>query len=399
MSSSISSSDSRRYLAFLAVFSFPLLAALFLNFLFLRNVGELSSVPEIVDLQEDEEKFCIYGNALRSVTVPYKMEAYERRKPRVVLLGSSRVLNFRDRFFAKPFYNFGSTMTSVNEGLDMANAILQSPTKPDTVIIGMDFWWFNESFMAPVAYQPKPRTMTQFEGYFLFKPFQWLKEGKITFGDYAGSILSPHESDVCNIGIMAVKRRSGFGPDGSHYNTDTVTSLVGSADRVNFGEVPDVHGGRGRFAYAMQAHPLHLQNFLRLVDLLQAEGIDVAVFFPPFAPPIHDALQEHASRYAIFEHLREQLKKANVFFLDATDPASIGSSDCEFLDSVHAGDVAAARLLLRLDEERRRTGLLPIGNTNLLQQVIQEYPENVMVYDPRITKTPEVDFLRIGCKK
>lgn len=399
MSFSISSSNYRRYLLLLLLFSAPLFALVLLNFLFLKNSGELLPVETIVSRQQKDPRFCIYGDALRSLTYPYKMEAYGRRKSEVVVIGSSRMLQLRERFFADSFYNFGSAMTNVNEGMDLIEGILRSPHKPRTVIIGTDFWWFNGSFVPPIPYRPSPKPVAQFEGYFLFKPFQWMRDGKITLADYTQTILGKEDGKRCNIGIAAIKNRTGFGPDGSHYyGLDKMKPALEEGVEV-FNEVPDVLGNTGRFAWVPSADPVHRETFFRLVDRLRSHGIEVIVVFPPFPSPIVDAMQIDPKRYSVFGELQEELQKKGVSFLDATDPKSIGSSDCEFIDSVHAGDVAAARMLMALDERRRTAGLTPLGNTAALERLVKENAGRAMAKDPRVTDSPEVDFLHLGCEK
>ncbi|MSR86567.1 hypothetical protein EXS70_00100 [Candidatus Peribacteria bacterium] len=399
MSSSTSNSDHWRYLFFLALFSAPVVVLLALNFLFLRNSGELLPVETIVSRQMKDPRFCIYGDALRSLTYPYKMEAYNRKKPTVVVIGSSRMLQFRERFFAEPFYNFGSAMTNVNEGMDLVDGILRSPTKPETVILGIDFWWFNGKFVPPVAYRPTPKPVSQFNGYFLFKPFQWLWQGKITLGDYVRTVLGKDDEKYCNIGIAAIKNRTGFGPDGSHYYDVATMKTVSTPGTDAFGEVPDVIADQGRFGSVQEADATHKETFFRLVDRLQDAGIEVVALFPPFPPPIYAAMKADLSRYAVFEEIKQELIADHVLTLDLTNPANITSSACEFLDSVHGGDVTAARILQRLDQLRRTLRMPRLGNATVLQQTIEKNVGRSMARDARVTDTPEVDFLNLGCEK
>ena len=398
MSFSTSNSDSRRYVVFLGVFTAPLLILLGLNFLFLRNAGELLSVEEILDRQQDPSQFCLYGTALKSQTFAYKMEGIRRTRPDVIALGSSRSLAFRERFFRDAFYNMGSSMTNLNEGLDVADGILTGSHPPKTVILSLDFWWFSEAFTPPVAYRPRQELLHSFEGYFLFKPFQWLAEGKITITDYVNTIMGTDRAEPCNIGILALKRRNGLAPDGSRYEPDAVTSLENFQDGV-FDEVKEIHDGTGRYAYADAAHPLHVETLLQLIQKFRDRGIEVVVVLPPFPSSVVAAFQEEAAHYGVFDSLRNTLRDKNIPFFDATDPAIFGSSDCEFLDGVHGGDVAYARLVLWIDAERKKSGFPPIGNTVLLQKLIAENAGYALAKDPRVTADAEVDFLHMGCKK
>ncbi|MDD5103955.1 MAG: hypothetical protein PHX93_06205 [Candidatus Peribacteraceae bacterium] len=400
MSSSTSSSE-RRYLVFLALFAVPLFLLLGLNELFLTNAGELTPIPQILALQQDPETFCLYGTALYGDTFRYKMEALALRKPEIIVIGSSRMLQLRERFFARPFYNLSNTISNLNEGRDVVEGILMSPHKPKIVIFGIDFWWFNGSYIPPVPYRPRSEPLHQFEGYFLFKPFLWLKEGKITPTDYVHTMLRPAARDTqCNIGIQALKRRSGFASDGSQYPfIDPDPDYAPDRQEHPFGEIKQISAGVDRYTYADTADPRHMQAFLQLIEKLRKANIEVIALLPPFAESVADALEQEKAHYGIFDDLKSQIRAAGVFLLDATDPAFFGSSNCEFIDGVHPGDVTMARLLLALNRERQRAGLAPIGNTEVLRRTVEENAGLAMARDARVTTAKEGDFLHIGCAK
>ncbi len=357
-------------------------------------------IPQILALQQDSKEFCLYGTALYGDTFRYKFDALSLKKPDIVTIGSSRMLQFRERFFRRPFYNLSNTVSNLNEGQDVIEGILQSPHKPKIVIFGVDFWWFNSSYIPPVAYHPRAEPLHQFEGYFLFKPFLWLKEGKIALSDYIGTILHSVREGPCNIGIQALKRRSGFAPDGSQYpSIDPNVDTVPATKEGPFGEVQQIRTGQDRYTYATHADPQHIQRFLHLVEQLRREGIEVIVLLPPFAQSVADALKQEQDHYGILMDLPMQLRAAGLAVFDATNPAIFGSSDCEFLDGVHPGDVADARLLLWMDSERQKAGLPPLGNTSTLRRIVEEEGGNATSFDPRVTTAREGDFLHIGCKK
>ncbi len=133
MSSSTSSSE-RRYVLWLAVFTAPLFIVLCLNYLFLRNAGELTAIPAILSLQQNPDTFCLYGTALYGDTYRYKMDALALRKPAIITIGSSRMLTLREHFFTQPFYNLSNTVSNLHEGRDVVEGILASAHRPQTVI-------------------------------------------------------------------------------------------------------------------------------------------------------------------------------------------------------------------------------------------------------------------------
>ncbi len=380
----------------------PLLILLLLNFTFLRNAGELLSLQDIVHQQSDSARFCIYGDALHGDAYHYKLEGYRQKHPRIVAIGSSRVMQLRERFFAGSFYNLGGAMTSIDEGIHLSDAILALHT-PDVVLLGVDFWWLSESF-SPVAqaYKEHPPMERRegpnfYDSYFLFKPFAWLKEGKITVRDYWRTIADRAERPFCNIGVAALKRRSGFGPDGSYYYTDVVQPSHEHEPRVDFDEIASIEAGSGRFGYEKSVQSLHMQNLLRVIDRFRSHHVEVIVILPPFAPSVVQTLKDHAEHYGILADLQNRLKAANVFFVDASDHSLLSATDCEFFDGIHGGDVVFARLLLAIDKNRSERGLPPIGATKTLQN-IAVFHCRAMAPDLRLIDEPDAGFLSTECR-
>ncbi len=71
-----------------------------------------------------------------------------RRKPEVVALGTSRVMQFQARMFgadSKRFFNAGGMVQHVRD-LEQFVAGLPTNTSICAVIVGVEYWWFNEAW-------------------------------------------------------------------------------------------------------------------------------------------------------------------------------------------------------------------------------------------------------------
>jgi hypothetical protein len=273
---------------------------------------------------------------------------------------------------------------------------------PDVVLLGVDFWWLSESF-SPVAqaYKEHPPMKRRegpnfYDSYFLFKPFLWLKEGKITFGDYVRTIAGRNGDSYCNIGVAALKRRSGFGPDGSYYYTDAVLPSHEDVAEELFDEIASIEAGSGRFAYEDGVQALHMENLLRVIDRFRSRGVEVIAILPPLAPSVFRTLEDHAGQYGILSDLRNRLKATGAIFIDASDPSILSATDCEFFDGIHGGDVTFARLVLVIDTLRAARGLAPIGSTALLKE-LSAYQGRAMAPNLRLVGDPDAGFLSGAC--
>jgi len=160
-------------------------APLILNFFFLKNSGEFLSVSEIFTLQNRGKTHeTLYGSSLFNEVKELKLYSIKMKKPKIVAFGSSRVLQFRDTFFSEAFYNLGYTASSIHEALDTALSMLLIH-KPKVVLLGIDFWWFNENFYKPNYDISIPKTTNNIDCAHLLLPFKWISEKSINFSDCA----------------------------------------------------------------------------------------------------------------------------------------------------------------------------------------------------------------------
>ena len=95
--------------------------------------------------------------------------------------------------------------------------------------------------------------------------------------------------------------------------------------------------------------------------------------------------------------LREALLARGIDALDCTDAKAFGSSDCEFVDGFHGGEVTYARILKLLAE--RHPSLAPCVDRERIAEVLAQWEGFALVPDPRVTSLPEIDFMHFGCPK
>ena len=109
-------------------------------FYYLSRIFEHNSFESIVKRQLEHNS--IYGTALNENVFAYKLELVKQTKPKVIALGSSRVLQFREEFFTHSFISAGNAMNTLKEGRLFLEEVLKF-YKPDIVILGLGVWWFN----------------------------------------------------------------------------------------------------------------------------------------------------------------------------------------------------------------------------------------------------------------
>ncbi|MBM3228112.1 hypothetical protein FJZ27_04640 [Candidatus Peribacteria bacterium] len=389
----------RRFLIGYGACLLPCIMMIGANVLYLRHSEEYMPIPDLVALQRAGSGVCIYGTAIHQNDLAYKLEGHRQAKPFIAAIGSSRVMQMRERYFAKPFYNLGGAVRSVDHGWHVARALLAEDA-PDVLLIGIDLWWFNDAVRPPTRTASLPDQASikmNIRSWTL--PTLWLLQGKLQPLEYVRTAMhAPLPSALCALGVQGQHSRTGFGPDGSHYYTSIITGKDAPTSTVTLIR-KRIATGSERFQYRDHIHPVHWTQFLEMLEMLKKAGVRVILFLPPMHPKIVEDLEKYAAHYGYIAELRGHLQTLGIPFFDFHDPTSIGSSACEFIDAYHGGDVTSARMLQYIYEQSGDPVVRSAIAMDIVKTTIAENAGLAMAKDPRVTTSPEVDFLGMGCRK
>lgn len=344
-----------------------------MNIVFLRRTGELSDFTQVLLSQRENAGFCLYGSALSNDTLHYKIEGYALAKPKIAVIGSSRGLEFRKNFFTESFYNMGGTMPSVDQGVFVVDRMLNAHV-PDVLLIAVDFWWFNDMREDPF-YQREVSHDALHAVKNAFEPFRWIRDGKVSFGEYVSMILHGHEEGDCSMGVSAWKKKGGFAADGSYYfaaqiapvpaecSTELIDGDLATIDTEDMWFIPL----EARFSEE------RLDAFLSMVGTVRSRGTEVILVLPPFPRNVYAAMESHGQEALLTARLERAFRQHDIPFLNAHDPKIVDSPDCEFVDSIHGGNVTYARMVRRIAGLSKKTFV----DTSALDRYIQEYAGGV----------------------
>ena len=362
----------RIYIA-IVLFAYMIIAALIaVNYLVLYQTGELDDLEQIVKAQQQTPS--LY-NGLSQGLAAYKYEGYRQRRPEIVAIGTSRAMQIRDYFFTKPFYNLGGLVQGQSQTFAlMDQLILKQP--PKTVIFAVDFWTFCTQkkefppFIRPTGAfhdgQGNPSNALM-----LLRLFA---EGRLSSEDIrqiAEHLFSPLQRALPRTGISTLLSDGGFGPDGSLFSLLSTNSIDTSSDieaRSQI-QIKALNRGGGRFTPNCAVSNESLSHLAMLGTELANQGIDLIVIAPPITSALLKAVTSSPAANAYMSQWRQRLKEAWPQTYDFTDPRSIGSSDCEFYDGIHGGEVAYARIFRTLAKSGTER-LKQILNVKNLDQVI-----------------------------
>lgn len=362
-------------------------------FYYLSRIFEHNSFESIVKRQLEHNS--IYGTALNENVFGYKLELVKQTKPKIIALGSSRVLQLREEFFRDSFVSAGNAMNTLKEGRLFLEEVLKF-YKPDIVILGLDIWWFNALYPNYETGEYLNITGTNINMtkildtakhiYDQQLPFQYLLDNHF--------IANPY-SNLDSLGLNAIYNSRGFFKDGS-YLYGEILKMKKTKDANFTDTLLRVTQGVSRFEYASHIDVKRMQDLFDILNILRKHNIQVVIFIPPLAPSIYKAIQEKQEKYAYIDELFTSLEKNHITFFNYHNPAVLKDDDCEFLDGFHGGDVFYARILA--DMAQKSEILQPYVNIPYLTELIHTHKGRVFSKDS-ISDLKEQDFLGLGCGK
>lgn len=322
----------------------------FLNELILYRAGEDADLARLIENQRKNDG--LY-NGLAVPIGDYKLTVYAQRRPDIVLLGSSRALYQHQEYYSFPFYSMGGVVYGTNSALRIMDMLL-ALHRPRMVVYNVDYFDFCTHF-PHLAQQGSPVRPTGRMG---------LKWGWIPINRFSvlaglvarreisvqiiGEIFRGHaaaaEHGVAVSGINAMQNGAGLRLDGSF----VAIRSSPKDDLVFQKKIEKIPHGTDYFESGCLYSRASMAYLEMLRDEMAQRGIKLVLIFAPLAPAAHQALLSAGPELnGYVRALKEDLKSRQFsevhFFLDG---ASVGATDIEFADEIHAGDVAEARVLL-----------------------------------------------------
>jgi hypothetical protein len=369
------------------------------NWKFLKAAGELTAIEQVAVIQQRDGG--LYGTALHPNVYPYKLELYAARKPEIVVIGSSRVLQFRQRQFTRPFANLGRTINYAAEAVKLVQDML-AVARPDIVLFGIDHYWLNPAYTTAPDFRTHDLRGGSLTPDAMMTPFRWLLDGRVspaTYRNFLANKVPPAPNDRPLIGIQAIQAGAGFGPDGSWYYDHYIYGRRTAEDPEFRDTLRRISTNSAQFRYGREIGLDRLAALKSAISLLQEAGVQVVTFIPPMAARVRSEMDARGDAYGYASSARAAIAAIGSPHADYLDGSTIGINDCEFIDGFHVGDVGVARLLLDL-AERPETGLAPVLDLEHLHAVIaRDAGHATSDRQFRREGEDEIDFLRLGCPK
>lgn len=382
----------KRYFFILAALAaLTVLVVLPVSGLWIYQSGDLA-VDRAVQAQK--QGFALYGSGLDADAhsdMAYKLALYKAREPKIVIAGSGGLASLRQSAFSQPMVNMAGTafsLSSLRESLDKMLAV----HKPEVVLLALDFWWFADTWeQDPFARRPARSAVNRVSLETLRMPLESLLEGRINLGQF---LFMDFKDD--RFGLRAQFQSDGYGPDGSWYAGSTLSSPR-SHDAGFLRTLDRAKRQIGEFAPQTAISTAHLDALADIYFRLRGRGVTPVVFLSPLAGPVLDEMKSHEQDYPHLIFLRKEMEARGIPLADTSDARYLEAGGCEFLDGLHAGEVASVRLVRELTSAWH--GLLAYVNMEQCNRITTEWRGHASVQYDELKDLWEVDFLNLGCLK
>jgi hypothetical protein len=372
------------------IFSTPLLFGAFLFELAMYRTGDSWPISKVIAAQEATNGESLLGRGYFSQQYNLsKSEMVKQRRPRILALGSSRVMEFRALMFhpyENDFYNGGGMIQNVNDLAAYARLVRDGKLpKPQVVIVGIDPWWVSEATDSPT----KPSWLEdEVDAVYKFSSHvegarSLLRTGKSNFPWRVAFGNQHRESPQYrypSFGITAIA--SGIGErysDGSFLYTSSLTDFIKHPvyhERLTPPVLDQVKGTFFLFAPSSRVERVRAEMLVQSLVMLKTMGIEVYAFEPPFVSEVKQALDESQPLATFWTEYKEslpaQLEQAGIHCLLVAAPKDYGLDDRYMLDGIHPGEVFDSYIVESLVKQAPRGSLLAALDLDSLKALRQK---------------------------
>ncbi|MFC1675848.1 hypothetical protein ACFL3G_02145 [Planctomycetota bacterium] len=329
----------------LMIFATPFAIIIGIPVALLWHGGECTSIDRVVQKQTIQ---CVYGTAYSDRQPYLKLAAYLKRKPDILVLGTSRVMQFRSQMFTSSFYNCGG---AVEEILDYRRflSLIPDEATPKLLIVGFNHVFLNPNFDCEYTMDSQMADIDAVD--MITKTWRRLYWDIINGKIEAGKLLKKQT----NIGIKAITNGSGFRYDGSYYYKKFIDDGgQGSPKAPDYGfnnSRMRIKNGINPFEHASEVSQKSLDELDKLLVYCKQRDIVVVGFLPPFADAVWSYMMEQGDH----EYLRKLPDRMQTVFLrhgfdffNFPNLSSCDSNDHEVTDGFHGSEKAYLRILIKM---------------------------------------------------
>lgn len=342
----------RRFLKIIALFLVPVALVYALFTAVLWRSGELTPTQAVVEKTLAGE-VRVFGLAYREEGRPYKQKMAGEKAARLLVLGTSRSMQFRGGFFeTDSFYNAGGALPFLPQGLNFLSRMPEE-SLPDQLLLVLDQYFYNETWATIDEKRDTEAYLFETD----LKPFTTLRRVMAGAADGKYSVWQVLQTPQDAIGMSAAARGAGFYADGS-YTYGTAVLHPEKSDDAGFQDtLARIAQNTNRFEYGDTVSGYNYAETEKLLQFCAAHEIEVTAIIPPYAPTVWATMRD-SGNYTYIEKLLPTLAPLFAQYgyeiFDYTDLPE--TTDAMYIDGFHGSDRVYALICAKLAEESKSMG-------------------------------------------
>jgi hypothetical protein len=324
------------------------------------TAGETRSIASVLAYQNSHPNALFLRGKFDQQISHYKFLGLTQARPRILALGSSRVMKFRSEMFGegrRNFYNGTGLVTQI-EDLDDFLELFRN-NLPEVIILGIDPWILNDQRQMSHRLATEAGADAALDWKAHLAVLRHLKGRDIR---RLWQAVRHHTPD--RIGAAATLNNEGYRWDGSfatHLPTEGADWTF--KDRESPPIPERIRKAEKGFEPTPYASPVRIQKLRRDLQGLKNHGVTVIGFLPPVSSESNhllSTLPQHQQFWSEYKTVTARLFKELGFpFTDATDLASLGLDDRYMTDGIHAEETFHLYLLRHMLKDPRVQAALP----------------------------------------
>jgi hypothetical protein len=349
----------------------------------LWKTGDLWPPQYALSHQQQSKEESLYGPQFFSDQFNlYKLSGIQYRRPSILSIGSSRVMQIRDMMFhplEKEFYNGGGLLRNAFD-LDAFATMLSRKelSLPKVLIVGIDPWWLRTNY-GNTTWLNDPDERFSFSGHIeAFR--QILKKNALKKAIAATSASKSPFFGYEAIGTFARIDGTGFRKDGSNLYPPKVLLEFVETPRYEDRESPPIidriRMQRREFSLPVTIDEKRVRLIVDAISLIQEKGVEVYAFLPPFSTEAFGALDGSQPLRQWWDYYKNEfprlLEEHHISVIPVSHPVQFELDDTYMLDGWHPSEVYIAHLVKSMIELAPGSSYLKNVNLEKLKAFIKE---------------------------
>ncbi|GAB5490937.1 MAG: hypothetical protein Phog2KO_11520 [Phototrophicaceae bacterium] len=367
-----------KFLAKLALFMLPVAIPFLLVTGGLVYIGESMPLQEVIRLQESDWAVLFrptYGNRDQD----FKLMSTNARDPEILIIGSSRVLQFRGQLAnlnPDAIYNAAAPAWELEE---VSRLLFNMETAPEVIILGIDYPWFNDDYPGDPIVEPPTNWWSR-----LFVVNRSYLQEVIAGDEFAYETIlnrdEPGGSGGLALGLRAIRDGHGFRNDGSEQYGDFLVAGHLWQPNLRGHHMGLFERGEEMYFRGDIASETALSQLEAILEFAQENDILVVGMLPPYMPTLWTELSvsnEHTYIPQTQIAIDALFADYDYPLFDFSDVSDLGFTDEDFFDGWHHSEKVSIQLYIEMATEI--ASLAQYSDLDALQEIVDTAPDTFAV--------------------